>query len=150
MEPSQACYDLVEKSEAFESHPYPDPVGIPTIGYGCTHYPDGTRVTLHDAPIDEATGHAMMVAAMAPIAAQVAHYVQVKLTQNEFDALCDFAYNEGPQKLKTSTLLAKLNAHDFDGAAAEFKKWIYADGRIYQGLVTRREAERRLFLGLAQ
>ena len=45
-----------------------------------------------------------------------------------------------------STLRRKLKAGDKMGAAGEFKRWIYADHKIAPGLITRRDAERRLFL----
>jgi GH24 family phage-related lysozyme (muramidase) len=77
----------------------------------------------------------------------VKRYVSVNLTQGQFDALVDFAYNVGDQSLCTSTLLKKLNAGDYSGASAEFGKWVNGGGKKLPGLVRRREAERRLFLG---
>ncbi len=47
----------------------------------------------------------------------------------------------------SSTLLKKLNAEDYEGAAKEFPKWKYAKGQVYEGLVNRREAEKFLFEG---
>ncbi|MDU2883127.1 MAG: lysozyme, partial [Enterobacter sp.] len=61
-------------------------------------------------------------------------------------ALVDFAYNLGVKALEGSTLLKKLNAGDYAGAAAEFPKWNKAGGKVLPGLVKRREAERTLFL----
>ena len=69
------------------------------------------------------------------------------LTQNQFDALISFVYNLGAGNLQASTLLRKLNNLDFLGAADEFPKWRKAGGRVLQGLVRRRLAERSLFLG---
>lgn len=69
--------------------------------------------------------------------------VTVEIGQNNFDALCSFSYNTGG--LPKSTLLKKLNANDFDGAAREFDRWSKAGGKVYKGLVRRRAAERALF-----
>jgi lysozyme len=46
-------YRLIALHEGFKSKPYLCPAKIPTIGYGNTYYPDGTRVTLLDKPINE-------------------------------------------------------------------------------------------------
>ena len=76
----------------------------------------------------------------------VSNLVKVKLTQGQFDALVSFAYNLGARALSTSTLLQKLNAGDYTGAADEFPRWNKAGGKVLPGLTWRREAERALFL----
>jgi lysozyme len=40
----------------------------------------------------------------------------------------------------------KYNRGDYQGAADEFLKWTKAGGKVLNGLVRRREAERALFL----
>ena len=67
-------------------------------------------------------------------------------TQGQFDALCDFAYNLGPHALAGSTLLRKHKLGDFAGAAAEFVKWDHDNGVVIPGLLTRRLAEKKLYL----
>ena len=37
-------------------------------------------------------------------------------------------------------------AGDMDGAAREFDRWIYAGGKVLNGLVKRRAAEKAMFL----
>jgi lysozyme len=71
--------------------------------------------------------------------------VNVPVNQLEYDALTSFTYNEGPNNLASSTLLKKLNQGDYDGAANEFPRWIYAGGKPSEGLRTRRLAEQALF-----
>lgn len=150
MKPSENCLQIIRASEGFRARPYLCPAGVPTIGYGSTRYEDGRAVTLVDPPITEARAQQIMLATLAAeYAPAVLRYVQVPLTQGQFDALVDFAYNAGPQNLRTSTLLRKINAGDFSGAAAEFPKWNKGGGKVQPGLVKRREAERRLFVGEA-
>lgn len=76
--------------------------------------------------------------------------VKVGLTQNQFDALVSFAFNVGETNFKRSTLLKKLNAGDYHGAAAEFPKWNKQrqNGKmvVLRGLVKRRNEEMELFL----
>ncbi len=59
--------------------------------------------------------------------------------------MTSFTYNVGTGAYKSSTLLLKHNAGDYAGAAAEFDKWIYANGQVLQGLVNRRAEERKLY-----
>jgi lysozyme len=67
------------------------------------------------------------------------------LTQNQFDALVDFVFNIGGGNFGTSTLLRKVNASDFLGAAAEFLRWDRLHGVEVPGLLRRRQAEANLF-----
>jgi len=73
-------------------------------------------------------------------------HVKVPLNDNEKAALTSFIYNAGPSAFKNSTLLKKLNEGDRKGAAAEFDKWIYKNGRVEKGLINRRKKEKDLFL----
>lgn len=68
-------------------------------------------------------------------------------TQDQFDALVAFHYNTG--KISSATLTKKHIARDYEGAAKEFGKWVYNDGKVMKGLVRRREAEANLYRGLA-
>jgi lysozyme len=73
--------------------------------------------------------------------------VKVPLTQGEFDALVDFVFNAGGGNFRGSTLLKKLNAGDYKGAAAEFDRWDHAGAQVVAGLLRRREAETQEFNG---
>jgi hypothetical protein len=74
--------------------------------------------------------------------------VTVGLTQGQFDALVDFAYNAGVGALQKSTLLKKVNAEKFDEVPAEFMKWTKGGGKELPGLVRRRRAEVKLWRGM--
>lgn len=66
MQLGDAGLRLIAEFEGFRSHPYLDVVGIPTIGYGNTYYPDtGRRVTLADAPVTEREAADMLLATLA-------------------------------------------------------------------------------------
>jgi lysozyme len=88
----------------------------------------------------------------------VRRYVTVPLTQKQLDAMASIFYNVGPggsnrdgiARLASgspSTLLRKLNAGDYEGAAAQFPSWNKSGGAVMKGLQRRREAERLVFLG---
>ena len=71
--------------------------------------------------------------------------VKVPLNENQHGALVSFTYNLGAGNLGSSTLLRKLNAGDYAGAAAEFPRWNKAGGKELAGLTRRRAAEKALF-----
>lgn len=58
----------------------------------------------------------------------VRRLVKVPLSQGEFNALVDFAYNLGVGNLASSTLLALVNQGRYDEAALEFHKWKFVNG----------------------
>ena len=76
----------------------------------------------------------------------LAQYIRAPVTEGQFIALLDFAYNCGEGALRRSTLLKLLNAGKVINAGYEFKRWARAGGRELPGLVRRREAEKELFL----
>ena len=68
------------------------------------------------------------------------------LTDNQYAALIDFTYNEGVHHLQNSTLAAYIRNGNLADVPDEFAKWVYAGGKILNGLVNRRNAERLLWL----
>jgi len=84
---------------------------------------------------------------------QVANYLnsvlRVDINQNQFDALCSFVFNVGQDNFAGSTIRKLVNCKDFDAAASEFDKWVYAtvNGKKQKlnGLIARRSEERTLF-----
>ena len=137
---------IIKQYEGFRAKPYLCPAGVPTIGYGATYYADGRKVTLKDAPISEADADNLLDKMLGKYEDAVNRYVQVPITQNQFDALVSFCYNLGQEALRKSTLLKKLNNKDYKGAADAFLNWVYASGKKLQGLVNRRTDEHKLFL----
>jgi lysozyme len=99
-----------------------------------------------EGPAHHAAGaESILTADLAKVAQQVASVVTVPLNENQFGALVSFTFNLGLTNLKRSTLLKRVNASDFAGAAAEFGKWVNAAGKKMPGLVKRRAAEAALF-----
>lgn len=143
MEPSENCYNLIRSKEGLSLRAYPDPGtgGAPwTIGYGHTgpEVHPGMVITREEADN-------LLRQDAEKVSAQVQNMVTAPLTQNEFDALVCFVYNVGIGNFAKSTMLKKLNAGDYAGAAAEFPKWDKAAGKVMPGLLARREAEEGLF-----
>ena len=136
---------LIEHHEEFRSKPYLCPAGIPTIGYGSTYYPNGTKVTLKDKPITEPESTIIMQSVLKAFELCVTKNCP-NINQNQFDALVDFAYNCGVGNFQSSTLLKKVKANPNDlTIRAEFMKWNKGGGKVLSGLTTRRTNEANLY-----
>src|SRR5947208_3124701 len=122
---------------------YLDPVQVLTIGWGHTN--DNGRQFNASATWTQAECDAEFVNDMAIFVAAVNNLVNVPVNQDQFDALVSFAFNVGANNLRNSTLLKKLNAGDFTGAAQEFQRWNKAKGKVLPGLTRRRACEALLF-----
>lgn len=143
MKTSANGINLICGFEGLELKAYDDGVGVWTIGYGTTIV-NGVKVKKGDTcTVEQAKSY--MAQDLKKFESAVDTSVKVTITQNQFDALVSLAYNIGTGAFKSSTLLKKLNAKDFKGAAAQFDRWNRAGGKVMQGLVNRRAKERKLF-----
>jgi lysozyme len=134
---------LTQQCEGLRLEAYQDSVGVWTVGYG--HTGSDVRKGL---TISEEQASDLLKKDVATAVAAVNRLVTVSLSQNQFDALVDFVFNLGASRLAGSKLLRKVNAGDFAGAAEQFLAWVRAGNQILPGLVTRRKAERALFLAM--
>lgn len=135
---------LARRFEGLRLTAYQDAVGVWTVGYGCTVWKgqpvhEGLAVTADEA-------EAALRAGMASRMQHVDAVVRVPVSAGQAGALCDFAYNLGIHALEESTLLRLLNQGDYHGAAGQFGRWVHAGGRVLEGLVKRRAAEREEFV----
>lgn len=75
-------------------------------------------------------------------------YIIEELKQCEFDALTSLSFNIGVGNFSKSTLVRKINAKaPIAEIEKEFRKWVYASGKILPGLKARREREIKLYKG---
>lgn len=146
MRTSRHGIDLICSFEGYRDKAYDDGVGVWTIGYGTTRYPNGISVKKGDT-CTMAQAKLYMQNDLANFEAAVNEVVNVPLLQDMFDALVSLTYNIGIGAFKGSTLLKKLNAGDTVGAADQFLVWNKAGRKVMQGLVNRRKAERAKFCG---
>lgn len=136
---------LITSFEDLKLKAYDDGVGVWTIGYGTTIYPNSVAVKKGDScNLDQAKS--FFQHDLRRFQTAVNHVVSVPLSQNQFDALVSLAYNIGTNAFKTSTLVEYLNALDYKAAADQFLVWNKAGGSVLKGLERRRAAERELFL----
>lgn len=139
----QTGLDLTEFSEASGGpvlKAYWDATGkVWTCGYGHTH-----GVTA-DTTCTPELAQQWLLSDVAAAVYAVKFYIDVPLSQDQFDALVDFTFNVGSGNLQHSTLLELLNQSDWIGALAEFSKWDLSGGQVLPGLISRRGGEQALF-----
>ena len=130
-------------NEGFSDHAYiPVKGDVPTIGYGETQgVKMGDRITAIDA--------------LKALNRDVAVYendikkcIKVPLSQNEFDAYVDLAYNIGPGAFCSSTLVRRLNHGDYALACRSILDWNKFHGAVLPGLTKRRQAEYYTCMGI--
>lgn len=110
-----------------------------SVGYGTKSYPGET--------IDCGEGseaERRLLAELDKARSQVRSVVTIPLLLYEEDALVSFQFNTG--SIQNSDLLRQLNSGNKRAAAAEFDRWIHANGQRLPGLVDRRKEEKELFL----
>jgi lysozyme len=139
---SSAGLSLICRNEGLRTIAYRDGGGVPTIGYGHTR---GVRMgqkctkdqadawLIEDVHIVEAT-----------IRAYVADRVIENMPQAAWDALADFVFNLGSQvfanpRTGERTTFVRTLESDFHAVPAQFRRWVYDNGKKIDGLVARRE-----------
>jgi lysozyme len=140
MNTSQQGIELIKKFEGVRYEAYDDGVGVWTIGVGHTKgVMKGDKID--DRQVDQFLREDLESAEYA-----VNSLVKVELRQSQFDALVSLVFNIGSGAFASSTLLKLLNKGRPEMAADQFPRWNMAGGKVMRGLVTRRAAERLLFM----
>ena len=138
---SQTGIDLIKDFEGFYAESYLSPAKFWTQGWGST-----AGITADSPPITRAEGEELLAKDLVRFERAVLRLCPVPLSQGHYDALVSFSFNLGSGALQSSTLRRKIMREDYEGAADEFPRWVFAAGRRLAGLVRRRDAERSLFL----
>ncbi len=137
--------NIIKVSEGLKLTAYRDSAGVWTIGYGHT----GSEVHA-GMVITEAEAEALLARDIAWAVDTVRRAVRVALTESQRAALVSLTFNIGSGGFRTSTVLRRLNAGNYEGAADAILMWnkITVGGKkvISSGLRNRRERERALFL----
>lgn len=147
MKVDQTGIDFIKSFESLSLSPYLDQAGIWTQGWGhrygiCASSPTWTR--------DEAEN--VFESDLRSCQRAIVGLLNIDLSQNEFNALASWTFNLGVSRLKSSTLLRRINSGDIQGAGKEILKWNkYHDPHtglleVSSGLSRRRELESALFL----
>ena len=151
METSQEGIALIKK---FEGCPTEDGKAVSyrcaanklTIGYGSLKLKNGSPVK-ENMSITLKEAEDLLAHELKTYEKYVKNYVDVPLTQNQFDALVCWSFNVGGNALASSTLLKVLNNGVYEEVPHQLKRWNKAGGKVLEGLIRRREAEALLFEG---
>lgn len=135
MKMSNQAIAKLKEFEGLRLRSYQDQVGVWTVGWG------HTKNVRQNQTITMSLAEQYLRSDLAPLESSITQ-MGIAKTQGQFDALVDFCFNLGIGKLRASTLLKKIIAGSPTAAIqAEFKKWVYAGGKVAKGLVKRRAWE---------
>lgn len=139
MKISDKGLSLIKNAEGLKLKAYKCPAGVWTIGYGHTKIAyEGMAITKEFAD--------SLLRNDVQGAENCVNNTGLTFTQNQFDALVSFVYNIGCGAFTKSTLLNKIRENATpDQIKSEFRRWIYAGGKVLKGLADRREKEIDLF-----
>ena len=146
MKTSEAGLEFLKTWEGCELQIYPDQAGYATIGIGHL-IRDGENfsggLTEHEAL--ELLARDVRVREDA-----VNRYVDVPLSQRQFDVLVEFTFNIGVGAFEASSLVRMLNDGDYDCVPGQLLRWKYTGGRVSQGLINRRKAGGKVWRAASQ
>jgi lysozyme len=141
---SRAAIELIKTFEGYRRKAAQLPDGRWTIGYG------HTLTAREGAEVDEQDAEALLLYDLINVAHAVNEHSYTPLTQNQFDALCCFAFNVGVENFRRSSVLRRVNEGQLLQAACAMEMWRKADFEgeriVIDALVRRRSAEKTLFL----
>lgn len=151
--PNRATALMIMQFEGLRLKPYLCSAGRPTIGYGSTYYENYRKVTMDDAAITKDQAESMFLKALANFSFHVEQAITSDVTDNQFGALVSLAYNIGPTRFKSSTLVKRVNADPNDPRIRdEFMKYckVRKDGILVEneGLKKRRKKEADMYYNI--
>jgi lysozyme len=136
---NDAGLQIIKDSEGLRLEAY-NAGGKWYIGYG------HARTARSGMKITEAQAEALLREDVKDAEDGVRKAVTVPVNRNQFSAMVSLAYNLGVGGFGHSTVLAAVNAGDYEGAADAFLNHNKAGGKVLEHLTMRREKERALFL----
>lgn len=137
---TEKTVNFIAQWEGWKGTAYWDATGkVWTIGYGHTWGVSRGMTCTRTKALEWLKQDANRVA-------KFVNAMDMKITQEQFDALVCFGFNVGTGNLKKSTLL-KLVKHSapVENVMKEFYKWNKSRGQVQAGLVLRREGEAMLY-----
>lgn len=126
---------FVMKWEGLKTTTYRDVVGIPTVCYGETgpHIRMGMQFTREEC-------RAMLDRRVLQYARRLDACIATPLTPYQGAAVLELGYNVGTTAVCRSTLARMIREGQPASAwCPQLRRWVFAQGRKYRGLVNRRE-----------
>ena len=120
--------------------------GLPTVCYGMTKY---DRPVKMGDEYTQAQCEAFLAEDLVKYHDQIFHCIHVKLTDEEWGATTDLAYNVGSGTVCKSTVVKLFNKGEHAMACNYIAAYNKASGHVVRGLTRRRDAEIRVCKGKA-
>lgn len=136
---------LLKRWEGCKLTAYKCSAGVLTIGYGHTSMAGSPKVKA-GMKITQAQAEEILKRDLKKYEDAVRNGLRVPVSQKMFDAMTSLCFNIGPAAFQRSSVLKFTNRGDFHGAAARFKMWNKAGGRVLRGLTNRRHDEAELYI----
>jgi lysozyme len=130
---------LTKEFEGCELKAYLDTGGVPTLGRGHTK---GVKMGM---TCTQKQADQWLLEDIQDAVKAANKLIRVPVTQNQFDACVDMIFNVGDYAFGNSTLCRMLNEKNYAGAAEQFLRWEYDNGKKVAGLTRRCEARKKLF-----
>ena len=123
-------------------HPYVCPAGVWTIGYGSTRLLDGSNVLPSTPPITKEQAEELMKFELEKCVRTALFLSPIlQWSQSRLSAISSFIFNLGWPAYRASTLRRKVNEQEWEEAAEQIQRWVFAGGRKLPGLIARRKDE---------
>ena len=145
MKINRAGIELIKRWESCRLTAYKDIVGVLTIGYGHTSMA-GPPEVYAGMKITQTQAEEILAIDLFKYEWAVVKALDHIPNQNQFAAMTSLCYNIGQAGFTRSTVCKAFNAGKVAQSADAFRLWNKAGGKVVNGLVRRREAERALFL----
>ncbi|KAF9321436.1 hypothetical protein BG003_001949 [Podila horticola] len=139
---NDAGLNLIKEFEGFVSKPAPDPIGLPTVGYGRLCQTRGCAEVPFSFPLSPGTATELLKQDIPRYTSCLARVLdnRVTLNLNQWAALTSWTFNVGCGAAASSTLVQRLNQGQDPVAVAEneLSQWNHGGGHVLDGLTRRR------------
>ena len=136
---AKSTLEYITEEEGYRNKAYRDSKGLLTIGVG--HLIKSDEKHLINATLTNQQVEDLLRSDLRWCSEAVESSIRVPLTQKQFDALYSLCFNIGETAFKRSTVVKRLNANDYRGAADAILMW-----NKPAVLEKRRRRERNMFL----
>ncbi|KAJ1949122.1 hypothetical protein EC988_004899, partial [Linderina pennispora] len=107
-----ATLSLIKEFEGLVKSPAPDPIGLPTVGYGHLCQTKGCKEVKYSFPLTQDTAEALLKDDIRKYTSCLGNILRssVMLSDYQWGALTSWVFNVGCNDAQSSTLVKRLNA----------------------------------------